>query len=112
MPSSSVHERKRKFKLTFKSIFYTIGLTNYYSCKGDPLVHHGRHFCRTIHAMCNIHALLTQSIIREVEQVEATDEDFSVEFVVVFFAYLNSTADHPSGLPTESAASMQCSKNC
>ncbi len=45
--------------------------------------------------MCNIHALLTQSIIREVEQVEATDEDFSVEFVVVFFAYLNSTADHP-----------------
>ncbi|KIM88178.1 hypothetical protein PILCRDRAFT_51494, partial [Piloderma croceum F 1598] len=45
------------------------------SSKSDPLVHHGRHFCRTIHAMCNIHALLTQSIIRAVEQT--ADDDLS-----------------------------------
>jgi hypothetical protein len=32
--------------------------------------------------MCNIHALLTQSVIREVEQSEAPDEDFSVECAV------------------------------
>lgn len=53
------------------------------SCKGDPLVHHGRHFCRTVHAMCNIHALLTQSVIREAERAEAPDEDFTAEYAVL-----------------------------
>ena len=43
-------------------------------------MHHGRHFCRTIHAMCNIHALLTQSIIRVVE--ELPDENLTAECVV------------------------------
>lgn len=43
------------------------------SSKSDPLVHHGRHFCRTIHAMCNIHALLTQSVIRVADQTPDDD---------------------------------------
>ena len=50
------------------------------SSKSDALVHHGRHFCRTIHAMCNIHALLTQSIVREVE--ETPDEELTAEYVI------------------------------
>ena len=53
------------------------------SCKGDPLVHHGRHFCWTIHALCNIYALLMQSVIRETERSEYTDEDLTAECVVV-----------------------------
>jgi hypothetical protein len=49
------------------------------SGKGDPLIHHGRHFCHTIHAMCNIYALLTQSVMRVVEQEGnmRQDEDFT-----------------------------------
>jgi hypothetical protein len=30
----------------------------------DPLVHHGRHFGRTVHAMCNVPALVTNGILR------------------------------------------------
>jgi hypothetical protein len=29
----------------------------------DPLMHHGRHFGRSIHAMCNIQALITNGIL-------------------------------------------------
>jgi hypothetical protein len=34
------------------------------SCISDPLIGHGRHFGRTVHALCNIQALLTNSILR------------------------------------------------
>jgi hypothetical protein len=30
----------------------------------DPLIHHGRHFGRTVHAMCNVQALITNGILR------------------------------------------------
>ncbi|OBZ65520.1 hypothetical protein A0H81_14484 [Grifola frondosa] len=30
----------------------------------DPLVHHGRHFGRTIHAMCNVSALIVNCVLR------------------------------------------------
>jgi hypothetical protein len=29
---------------------------------GDPFVHHGRHFGRTVHAMCNVYALICNGI--------------------------------------------------
>lgn len=45
----------------------------------DPLVHHGRHFCRTVHALCNIQALLTNGILRTVELAEAPQENFTAE---------------------------------
>lgn len=35
----------------------------------DPLVHHGRHFGRTVHAMCNIQALVTNGILRMAAEV-------------------------------------------
>ena len=28
------------------------------SCLSDPLIHHGRHFGRTVHALCNVRTLL------------------------------------------------------
>ncbi|KIK19108.1 hypothetical protein PISMIDRAFT_108311, partial [Pisolithus microcarpus 441] len=36
----------------------------------DPLVHHGRHFGRAVHAFCNVQALLTNAIVlmSEVEE--------------------------------------------
>jgi len=48
----------------------------------DPLVHHGRHFGRTIHALCNVNALVTNGILRLqalAEQPQA-DEDFSAQY--------------------------------
>ncbi|KAG1896726.1 uncharacterized protein F5891DRAFT_1130222 [Suillus fuscotomentosus] len=45
----------------------------------DPLVSHGRHFGRTVFALCNYPALLTNGILR-LEQMENTSlEDFSAE---------------------------------
>jgi len=47
----------------------------------DPLVHHGRHFCRTVHAMCNLQALLTNGVLLEVKQAETSEEDFTSEYI-------------------------------
>ncbi|KAF9473562.1 hypothetical protein BDN70DRAFT_899679 [Pholiota conissans] len=46
-------------------------------CTADPLVHHGRHFGRTIHALCNLHALINNGIIRMGERVDEPDAAFS-----------------------------------
>ncbi|KAG6912529.1 hypothetical protein DXG01_013970, partial [Tephrocybe rancida] len=32
-------------------------------CMQDPLIHHGRHFGRTIHAFCRIHGIINNGII-------------------------------------------------
>ncbi|KAF8240435.1 hypothetical protein L208DRAFT_1539586 [Tricholoma matsutake] len=45
----------------------------------DPLVHHGHHFGRTVHALCRIHTLLTNGILCEVELVDRPDESFTAE---------------------------------
>jgi hypothetical protein len=45
-------------------------------------VHHGRHFGRTIHALCSVNALLTNGILREVELAERPEETFSAEYVM------------------------------
>jgi hypothetical protein len=50
-------------------------------CLGDPLVHHGRHFGRTIHALCRVQALLTNGIIRETEMDTVSEETLSTECV-------------------------------
>ncbi|KAG1902986.1 uncharacterized protein F5891DRAFT_1127521 [Suillus fuscotomentosus] len=45
----------------------------------DPLVHYGRHFGRTIHALCNFQALLTNGILRMGELAEIPEENFTAE---------------------------------
>ncbi|KJA12894.1 hypothetical protein HYPSUDRAFT_107432, partial [Hypholoma sublateritium FD-334 SS-4] len=45
----------------------------------DPLVHHGRHFGRTIHALCNVHALVNNGIIRMGERSEEPEEMFTAQ---------------------------------
>jgi hypothetical protein len=45
----------------------------------DPLISHGRHFGRTVFALCNYPSLLTNGILR-LEQMEDTPlEDFPAE---------------------------------
>lgn len=50
-----------------------------YSCYTDPLVHHGRHFGRTIFALCNFQALLNNGILRMVELPDRPLETLSPE---------------------------------
>ena len=40
-----------------------LGNLNSSSRANDSLVHHGRHFGRTVHAMCNVQALVTNGIL-------------------------------------------------
>ncbi|KAG2103042.1 hypothetical protein BD769DRAFT_1630920 [Suillus cothurnatus] len=45
----------------------------------DPLVHYGRHFGRTVHALCNFQALLTNGILRMGELADTPEENFTAE---------------------------------
>ncbi|KAI0067315.1 hypothetical protein BV25DRAFT_1911964 [Artomyces pyxidatus] len=45
----------------------------------DPLVHHGRHFGRTIHALANFQALITNGLLRLGELAETPDDHFTAE---------------------------------
>jgi hypothetical protein len=51
------------------------------SCLSDPLIGHGRHFCRTVHALCNVQALLTNGILRLGEQADEPDEVYTTEYI-------------------------------
>jgi len=48
-------------------------------CVADPLVHHGRHFGRTVHALCSVNALLTNGILRMGELADAAEDTFTHE---------------------------------
>jgi hypothetical protein len=47
----------------------------------DPLVHHGRHFGRTVHAMCNVQALVTGGIILLAEEGGVAEELLTSECI-------------------------------
>ena len=49
------------------------------------LVHHGRHFGRTVHAMCSVQALITNAIVRigQAEGDEVAEELLTPECVLV-----------------------------
>jgi hypothetical protein len=49
------------------------------SCATDPLVHHGRHFGRTVHALCNVNALITNGVLRAVELADRPEETFTAQ---------------------------------
>lgn len=57
-----------------------MGLTMLYRCVSDPLVHHGRHFGRTVHALCNVNALITNGILRLGELADEPEEAFTSEY--------------------------------
>jgi hypothetical protein len=49
----------------------------------DPLVHHGRHFGRTVYAMCNVRSLITNGLLRleESDGDEVMEESLTSEYV-------------------------------
>jgi hypothetical protein len=58
-------------------------MTLWHSRASDPLVHHGRHFGRIVHAMCNVQALVTNGILLLGEEGEVAEESLTAEFVLV-----------------------------
>jgi hypothetical protein len=53
---------------------------------GDPLVHHGRHFGRTVHVMCNVQALICNGVVRMGED-PVPEESLTYESVPLFLIY-------------------------
>ena len=49
------------------------------SHSGDPLIHHGRHFGRTVHAMCNVQLLILNSVERIAASEEVAEESLTFE---------------------------------
>ncbi|KAF8219614.1 hypothetical protein L208DRAFT_1338945 [Tricholoma matsutake] len=64
---------------TFAYIYDQYPNLKHHSTLTDPLVHHGHHFGRTIHALCHVHTLLMNGILREVELADRPDESFTAE---------------------------------
>lgn len=54
-------------------------LLSFDSKSNDALVHHGRHFGRTIHAFCSVYTLLTNGMVRLGDLEERGEEQFSAE---------------------------------
>jgi hypothetical protein len=54
------------------------------SCGADPLIHSGRHFGRTVHALCTVSALINNGILRMGELAERPNETFTHEYVILF----------------------------
>lgn len=51
----------------------------FFRCIANPLIHFGRHFGRTIHALCNVSALITNGLLRLSELVDEPEETFTDE---------------------------------
>ena len=52
------------------------------SCGTDPLVHYGRHFGHTVHALCTVVALLNNGVQRVREVADQAEEAFTPEYVM------------------------------
>ena len=54
-----------------------------YRTSQDPLVHHGRHFGRAVHAFCNVQTLLLNGL--QAMSEEDTEEGLTAAYVVLCF---------------------------
>ena len=69
-------------------------LSDFNSClsgirhSSDLLVHHGRHFGRTVYAMCNVRSLITNALLRLQESDgEILEESLTTEYVFFWSIY-------------------------
>ena len=76
--SSEIEENRELFETTYCSAASM--MTLWLSRSSDPLVHHGRHFGRTVHAMCNVQALIINSLLLG-DDGEVAEEMLTVQFV-------------------------------
>ena len=57
---------------------------------GDPLIHYGRHFGRTVHAMCNVQVLLAQGVDRLASTEVVAEESLTLEYISVILVSIIS----------------------
>ena len=55
-------------------------------CTSDPLMHYGRHFGRTVHALCSVNALITNGLLRDGERADEPEELFTAECMILLFS--------------------------
>jgi len=64
----------------------------------DPLIHHRRHFGRTVHAMCSLQVLITNTLVCLSMEEEVTEERHTFKSVYVFLVsttrWLMSPSQH------------------
>jgi hypothetical protein len=70
-------ERRRELRRLRRCSAYSNFLTSRVT---NPFVHHGRHFGRTIHALCNVKQLLSNGLLR-LGNTEAENRDLTSESV-------------------------------
>jgi hypothetical protein len=70
---------RKKMYVSFTTFAMPAILLCFTSCVSDPLVGYGRHFGRTVHALCNVQSLLTNGILRLGEQADEPEEAFTAE---------------------------------
>ena len=60
------------------------------------MVHHGQHFGRTVHAMCSVQVLITNSLVLMAESDgEVQEETLTFEFVLILgCSYFHSRITH------------------
>jgi len=75
----SLDPERKRLSLYCEHEPISIILTLIHSCHSDPLVSHGRHFGRTIHALCNVYTILTNGLLRLGELADEPDEAFTLE---------------------------------
>ena len=79
MPCNLARERNRAFLSHRLSNCIVVLLT---SCVSDPLIHHGRHFGRTHHALCSMRVLLKNGLLRQERLATNGGNVLTIRFVV------------------------------
>lgn len=99
--SLQLEPRKKPSVLTLTSILYSMQSIRR---APNPLVHHGRHFGRTVHALCSVKQLLRNCIPR-LDDIDGVDEEedrvISIEFVMFCYLFLFDFTEcqGPAGVP-------------
>ncbi|KAF8223950.1 hypothetical protein L208DRAFT_1314209, partial [Tricholoma matsutake] len=80
----------------------------------DPLIHYRCHFGCTVHALCNIHALITSGLLRDSERADDPEEYFTTEQRLEYRIYrtlLNMVPGLEERLVNSSDEEMLCCTN-
>jgi hypothetical protein len=73
-------ERNRR---SFLVLFLFVLSHMRYRRLADPLISHGRHFGRTLHAFCNIQTLLTNGLKQMSQSANEPEETFTPKCVII-----------------------------
>lgn len=88
-------------------IIDTYELTFWFSHATDPLLHYGRHFGRTVHALCTVSSILTNGVLRITDDDDRADEEYPPEYDA--FSWSENVDDLPPFLESEETGMFSAS---